>query len=239
MSSLISSKRLKFFKGHYNLLLICLVILFAFRPYHGGTVYLAIWKLLITGTILAAIFNCKHSHKIKIAETCIAIPAVLLYWWDLYSDQPWSLIATSLLSVLFSFLCTISIIADVMTKTKVTFETLRGVICAFFLVAIGFAYLFWVLEYITPGSFANQGQPYSIFDYAESISSLLYFSFVTLLTIGYGDIIAVKDVAQTAVVFEGMTGQFYVAILVARLVSLYSLSDQIKILQSMKGNKEK
>jgi hypothetical protein len=60
---------------------------------------------------------------------------------------------------------------------------------------------------------------------------MLYFSFVTLLTIGYGDIIPVNDIAQTAVVFEGMIGQFYVAILVARLVSLYSLSDQLRILQ--------
>lgn len=74
--------------------------------------------------------------------------------------------------------------------------------------------------------------------YAETISDLLYFSFITLLTVGFGDIIAVKDTAQTAVVFEGMIGQFYVAILVARLVSLYSLSDQLRILQSVSKKKD-
>lgn len=231
MFSFLNFKRFRFFKGHYNLLLTCLLVLFTFRPYEKGDFYLGIWKLVLTGAILAAIFNCKHSFKIKIAETCIAIPTVLLCWWDLYSNQPWSLISTSILSVLFSFLCTISIISDVMMKAKVTFETLRGVICAYFLVAIGFAYLFWFLEYMTPGSFLSRGQTYAILNYAHTISEMLYFSFVTLLTIGYGDIIPVNDIAQTAVVFEGMIGQFYVAILVARLVSLYSLSDQLRILQ--------
>ncbi len=238
MRSLLPFKRYSFFKGHYNLLLACLLVLFTFRPYDRGDFYLGLWKLLLTGTILAAIFNCKHSRKIKIAETCIAIPAVLLCWWDLYSNQPWSLIATSLLSVLFSFLCTISIITDVLTKAKVNFETLKGVICAFFLVAIGFAYLYWLIEYVVPGSFLSRGETYSIMAYAETISDLLYFSFITLLTVGFGDIIAVKDTAQTAVVFEGMIGQFYVAILVARLVSLYSLSDQLRILQSVSKKKD-
>ena len=50
----------------------------------------------------------------------------------------------------------------------------------------------------------------------------MYFSFVTLLTIGYGDITALKDLAQTCSILEGIAGQFYIAILVSRLVAVYS-----------------
>jgi hypothetical protein len=52
---------------------------------------------------------------------------------------------------------------------------------------------------------------------------MLYFSFVTLLTIGFGDIVAVKDPSQTACVLEGLIGQFYIAILVSKIVAIYAL----------------
>ncbi len=61
---------------------------------------------------------------------------------------------------------------------------------------------------------------------------MLYFSFVTLLTIGYGDITAVKDTAQTAVIMEGIIGQFYIAILVARIVSIYSFFSDKKLIRT-------
>ncbi len=234
MSSIFASKRLGFFKGNYNFLLIGLFVLFIFRPYDRSTVYLAIWKLLLTANILAVLFNCKHVHKVRIAATCLAVPTVLFCWLDLVWAQEWSLVATTILSILFSFLSTISIIYDVLIVSKVNFETLRGVICAYFLVAIGFAYLFWLLEWINPGSFfVSYNTNVTLASYAEYISEMFYFSFVTLLAIGYGDIIATKDPAQTAVIIEGIIGQFYIAILVARLVSIYSASTQMKILKEL------
>ncbi len=232
MGSIFTSKRLGFFKGNYNVLLIGLFVLFVFRPYDRNTVYLAIWKLLLTANILAAIFNCKHVHKVRIAATCLAIPTVLFCWLDLIWAQEWSLVTTTILSILFTFLTTISIIYDVLVVSKVNFETLRGVICAYFLVAIGFAYLYWLLEWISPGSFfISYNTNVSLASYSEYISEMFYFSFGTLLTIGFGDIIATKDVAQTAVIIEGIIGQFYIAILVARLVSIYAVSAQMKTLK--------
>jgi hypothetical protein len=50
----------------------------------------------------------------------------------------------------------------------------------------------------------------------------LYFSFITLSTVGYGDIIPVSDVARMLAIVEAMFGTFYVTLLIARLVSLYS-----------------
>ncbi len=240
MGSILASRRLGFFRGHYNVLLVGLILLFILRPYsHEPLYYLAIWKFFLTGTILAAIFNCKHSHKIKVIEVCLAIPTVLFFWWDLLSDQPWSLVAATLLTVIFTFLCTISIIYDVFIKARVTFETLRGVICAYFLLAIGFAYFFWFLEWLTPGTFyISRNLGLSFTSYVQYISEMLYFSFVTLLTVGYGDIVAVKDLGQTVVVIEGFIGQFYMSILVARLVAIYSLSGQLKLLKEINGIKK-
>lgn len=209
-----------------------------FRPYDRSSIYLGVWKFLLTGTILSAIFNCKHPPKVKMFEVTLAIPTVLFCWWDLWRDQPWLLMSTTILSIVFTFVCTASIIYDVLLKSNVTFETLKGVICAYFLVAIGFAYLFWFIEYWVPGTFSIRSEFLSVFDYADYMSEMFYFSFITLLTIGFGDIVATKDVGQTAVVMEGIIGQFYVAILVARLVSVYSLSAQMKIMNSLQKTKK-
>jgi hypothetical protein len=54
----------------------------------------------------------------------------------------------------------------------------------------------------------------------------MYFSFITLATLGYGDVIPVADVARMLAMLEAMTGTLFVAILIARLVSLYSASRQ-------------
>ena len=224
MMSILQSKRLNFLKGNYNLLLYSLLILFIFRPYDKSSFYLGIWKLFLTGTILIATFKCKHSSKLRNVEICLAIPAVLFCWWDLYWNQHWSLIGTTFLSVFFTFLCAFSIIIDVFSHKKVTFETLRGAICAYFLLAIGFAYLFWFIEWLIPGSFYISQANIPIYSYAGYISEMFYFSFTTLLTIGFGDIVPTKDIAQTATILEGFMGQFYMTIIVARLVAMYSLS---------------
>lgn len=237
MHTILSSKYFKFFRGNYNLLLFCLSFLFIFRPHEKTSFYLGGWKFFLTGTILSAIFSCKHSKKVKTAEICLAIPTVLLCWIDLWWAHPLLLVINTALSVLFTLLCATSIIHDVLEQSKVSFETLKGAISAYFLVAIGFAYLFWLIEFLTPGTFSINQKTIPALQYAEYVSEMLYFSFITLLTIGYGDIVPTKDAGQTAVVIEGIIGQFYVAILVARLVALYSLTSQLEFLKKMHKKK--
>ena len=71
-----------------------------------------------------------------------------------------------------------------------------------------------MLEQISPGSFAPAGN--------FSRMSAIYFSFVTLATLGYGDIVPRSDVARGLAIVEGVGGQLFLAVLVARLVSLYT-----------------
>ena len=126
-------------------------------------------------------------------------------------------------TALFIFICCSSIISRVILNAKVTLETLRGAICVYFMIAFGFAFTFYFIEFIVPGSFHLMSSSPDFYNHNHYISEMLYFSFVTLLSIGYGDIIATGDVAQTFAILEGIIGQFYVAILVARLVAVYTL----------------
>jgi len=93
-------------------------------------------------------------------------------------------------------------------------EHVYAALSAYLLAGIFFGVLYWVLEQIWPGTFAAPGH--------FSRMSAIYFSFVTLATLGYGDIVPRSDVARGVAIVEGVGGQLFLAVLVARLVSLYA-----------------
>ncbi len=238
IKSLIEKIR-KFCSCYYNFLLIFTILLFIFRPYSRSDVYVAVWKFFLAGTILSSIFNCHHKRIIKWIASCLAVPSVVFSWMNLAYPSDTVFIANAVFTIIFMFLCVGSILYDVVLRAHVTLETLRGVICAYFMVAFAFAYLYFMLEYVYPGTFSFTQGPITTFSYTYMISEMLYFSFVTLLTIGYGDIVAVGDVGQTATVLEGVIGQFYVAILVARLVSVYSFYSDKRLIRALEKDKKK
>jgi voltage-gated potassium channel len=219
--------------GYYNYILICFILLFMFRPYNDSFAYIAVWKTLFTLTFIAVIFNSHHHRYVKTLAIILAIPALACGWLELFFPNTPYFIATVILTIIFMTLCTISILYDVIRRAKVTLETLRGVICAYFMFAFVFAYLYYLIEYIVPGSFHLLERDTSFVTYSRDLAQMMYFSFVTLLTIGFGDITPLKDVAQTAVVIEGIIGQFYVAILVARIVSVYAFFSDKKLAEKI------
>lgn len=222
--------------GYYNYLLLFLIVLFAFRPYQKSIEYMTCWKTFFTITLLTAIFNCKHHRKVKIAAIAFAIPTFLFSWLELFFISELCFILNVLFTVAFLWICTTSILYDVVLNARVTVETLRGVVCAYFMIAFLFAYAYYLIEYLLPGSFQLLFRDVSFVTFSRNLSQMMYFSFVTLLTIGYGDITPLGDISQTLVVIEGIIGQFYIAILVARIVSVYSLYSDKKLLKNALKN---
>jgi voltage-gated potassium channel Kch len=100
-----------------------------------------------------------------------------------------------------------------MRAKQVDAEHLYGALSAYMLAGIFFGLFYWALEQITPGTFTAAGN--------FSRVSALYFSFVTLATVGYGDIVPRTDLARGLAIVEGVGGQLFLAVMVARLVSLY------------------
>ena len=79
-----------------------------------------------------------------------------------------------------------------------------------------FGLLYFVVEQLSPGTFTSPTH--------FTQTSAIYFSFVTLATLGYGDIAPRGDIARGIAIVEGVGGQLFLAVLVARLVSLYTKS---------------
>jgi Ion channel len=120
------------------------------------------------------------------------------------------------ISTLAGFLAAVAALRFAMGATKVDGEHLYAALSAYLLAGTCFGILYWVLEQINSGTFFVSGE--------FSQASAIYFSFVTLATLGYGDIAPRGDVARGLAILEGVGGQLFLAVLVARLVSLYSRS---------------
>lgn len=97
-------------------------------------------------------------------------------------------------------------------------NTVFGAVCGYFLLGLFWAFVYVGIEKIDPGTFAFSEALDS--EASERLTELLYFSFVTITTLGYGDITPVGDLARALVVLEAFIGQVYLVVLVARLVSL-------------------
>ena len=117
----------------------------------------------------------------------------------------WTLIGFSAAATALSF---------AMRARQVDSEHIYAALSAYLLVGVFFGLFYWVLEEIAPGTF-NAGPGFSRM-------SAIYFSFVTLATLGYGDIVPRSDVARGLAILEGVGGQLFLAVLVARLLSMYS-----------------
>jgi ion channel len=101
-------------------------------------------------------------------------------------------------------------------------EHLYAGLSAYLLAGIFFGVLYWVIERTWAGSFALPGaggqSPWAL-------TAAIYYSFVTLTTLGYGDIVPRSEVARGLAILEAVAGQLYLAVMIARLVSLYVLGE--------------
>jgi Ion channel len=104
----------------------------------------------------------------------------------------------------------------------VDLEHLYAGLSAYLLAGVFFGVFYWILERTWSGSFAIPGEgPQSNF----SLTGAIYYSFVTLATLGYGDIVPRSEAARGLAIMEAVAGQIYLAVLIARLVSLYVLGE--------------
>jgi hypothetical protein len=104
-----------------------------------------------------------------------------------------------------------SIVRRIFEHDRITAQLVLAGLCAYIQVGFAFAFIFGALDLALPGDFFAQGEIAGFFDY-------VYFSFVTLTTVGYGDLSAAADFGRALAVLETLIGQIFLVVLVAYLV---------------------
>lgn len=108
----------------------------------------------------------------------------------------------------------------VVTTRRANLDTIFAAVVAYLLIGVGFALLYTMLLVLDPQAFNVADRP-GYDDRSALPSQLLYFSFVTIATLGYGDITPQVPLPQILAALEAVIGQFYIAIVIAWLVSRY------------------
>ena len=178
--------------------------------------------LKISGTLLESLLAASLLAAILPVSEVRSRPYLLLTMLVVWLARPligWldhpALAAMTLgIWTLIGLLAAAAALRFAMRVGQVDAERLYSALSAYLLAGIYFGLLYWVLEQLNPSTFTVTG-PFSQ-------TSAIYFSFVTLATLGYGDIAPRGDVARGLAIIEGVGGQLFLAVLVARLVSLYS-----------------
>jgi voltage-gated potassium channel len=122
---------------------------------------------------------------------------------------------TGLAYSIFCFSITLRILRKVLGAGRVTTELLAATMCGFVLLGMVGTFLFVIITLLQPGAFAHvPAEP-------GTVQALNYFSFVTLLTVGYGDIVPLTNVARKATVLVGLLGHFYDLFVISVMVGKY------------------
>jgi voltage-gated potassium channel len=178
-------------------------------------VYLGLTLLVLVAGIRLSWFV----PRTRLATLVLAVPAIVAA--ALGASEAKSAFEAFLLAFTASFfiLMTVRLLDKIVHDTLVTADTLYGAACIYLLIGITWALVYYVISRLEPGAFYVNATRSA--DLIGGWPSYVYFSFVTLSTVGYGDITPATQLVRSVVILQVITGVFYVAVLIGRLVDLY------------------
>ena len=143
---------------------------------------------------------------------------------DIPGDQSWFwAVARAVTFIVPIMTVGMLILVDVLAAKQIVFDMVCGALCVFVLFGMCWANVFTLLERLAPGSFAIDFHRYHVDAGTDPLAAagvFTYYSFVTLTTVGYGDIVPASATARWLVWLEAVFGQFYMAVFVSRLIGL-------------------
>ena len=180
--------------------------------------------LMVAAALVAALVETVRSRHNAIWALALGLPAIGVRMIAAFRSDTTAQNTTVLtLSVLFFAFLIWNLLHDLNTGDRSTSERIFGALCAYVFIGLLFALIFAHLEYRNPGSFSVSNDLLAAQTAGESslLPVFTYFSFVTMTTLGYGDISPVAEHARTLAWFEALLGQLYLAVMVAGFVAVH------------------
>ncbi len=207
-------------RGNFAYLLISLLAflfmtaVLAQYPAIGGD---QILMLLIEATLIVGVWSLvRQRYWFVMGMLLIGIGAVNIIL-EVIINHSWAPYVNLMVALLFYLVTTVIAFRSLLTGNRIDLNMLMGSICVYILVGISWSILYFFEAAFHDGAFLG------ITDVGnkQRFTDLLYYSFVTLSTLGYGDVTPVTPIARTLAYLEALFGQFYIAILVASFVGMH------------------
>lgn len=195
------------------------VLLFILLPFLSASEEGRIWANLFNLVIMLTAVTAMGRSWLSVATALLlALPALALVVTGIASGEHLYLVVSWGFSSGVYVLALVSLMRYIFSVEEMTTDKLYGAASVYLLLGVLWAYLYAMLDQVYPGSFAIAGAP----GREPNMADLIYFSFTTFTTTGFGDILPVERHSQMLVLLEEVTGVLYVAILIARLAGIYS-----------------
>jgi hypothetical protein len=172
--------------------------------------------IFTTVVLVSAVYAVSKKMYVTITASLLAFPMIMSIWTSFFVDIPYLKLVGNCFGILFFLFTVIIIVSFVFRERVVTINVIYSSIVVYLLIAIMWSFVFSVLESIHPGSFKIGKDQIEVGRFL-----FIYYSFVTITTLGYGDISPITAPANSFSYLEAVTGQLYIAILIARLVGMH------------------
>jgi hypothetical protein len=182
--------------------------------------------MLIKLLLLSAVLSIAGGRRALVGVVLVA-PAAIGEWLNYWRPEMLIYVVTRGVGLLFIGFVVVQLLRFIVYAARVDSEVLCAAIAGYLLSGFAWSLAYALLCRLDPNSFVFTLGPKS----GQSLNGFtgLYFSFITLSTVGYGDIIPVSEVARMLAIVEAMFGTFYMTLLIARLVSLYSSKSPLEV----------
>ncbi|MGH8620299.1 MAG: potassium channel family protein [Burkholderiales bacterium] len=210
---------------HYKHVVL-LVVLIAGLAFQQHTAQLRpewqlVHELFIVGLMIGVffvVFEHAHSRWWALGIGAVAAICTLLRFVPGLSPLPLAVVYDLALAAFFGF-AAVRILANIFRRPEISGDAVIGSVCGYLLAGVAWASLYSLVETLQPGSFAMSPElAKQLNNWYSSHALFHYFSFVTLTTMGYGDVTPLKHPATMLAWLEAVFGQFYIAVVVAQLV---------------------
>lgn len=208
--------------GKCSLLLVGLIALIMFYPFLNEA---RLFDRLLIGVLNSFILAAGAAAASRrrgtwILALALAAPTLILLWVSSFHDDR-AVELSGLITIVIFYVFTIAnVLAYVLGPGPVTGDKIHGAIAAYILTGLMWASIYLLVDRLVPGSFFIAG----VSDNTTPMTweHLVFFSFTTLTSTGYGWFVPSSQHAQSLAILEQLAGMFYVAILIARLAGLYN-----------------
>jgi hypothetical protein len=173
-------------------------------------------EIFLSAIIISMVYAISNKKGFVIAGVFLAVVMLASFWLEYFTQNQWIAAIGMVTGVFFVGLVISSILGSMLKSEGVDREMIYMAILLYLLAALMWAFLYTFLELVDPASFNV--------DLGDSKGYLLvfqYYSFVTITTLGYGDITPVTEVAKAFSVLEAVCGQLYLVVVVAWLVGMH------------------
>ncbi len=181
--------------------------------------------ILFAMVLLSAVFAVSRTRTTEIIALLLAIPAAIVQGLQAWFARDGFAVAGHILGVLFLGYAVTLILKFMFVGRRVSSDMICASLCVYLLLGILWALAYSMFHFLDPTSFAfsfaENGEAEVMRFGGERTFIAIYYSFVTMSTLGYGDIVPISSPARTCAALQAIVGQLYLAVLVARLVGLH------------------